>query len=97
MKDYQVLKKFKHADDFGVIGNPCRKNFEIFKNKIIDHMKDPLTVIKKGTFKKDIDVTHYTNYETGLNVMVRNYTNEFFSCWKLGEKQLENVKDKWAL
>ena len=66
MKDYQVLKKFKHANDFGVIGNACRENFEIFKNKLIDHMKDPGTVIKKGTFKKDINVTHYTNYETSL-------------------------------
>lgn len=29
--------------------------------------------------------------------MVRNDTNEFFSCWKLREKQLENVKDRGAL
>lgn len=97
MKDSQVLKKFKHANDFGVIGNVCRENFEIFKNKLIDHMKDPVIVKKKGTFKKDINVKHYTNYETGLNVMLRNDTNEFFSCWKLGKKQLKNVKNMGAL
>lgn len=52
MKDSQVLKKFKHAADFGTNKKPCRKNFELFKKKIIDHMKNPSTVIREGTFKK---------------------------------------------
>ena len=97
MKDSQVLKKFKHAFDFGVSGKPRRENFEIFKNEIIDHMKNPKTVVRKGTFKKNIDVTHYTDYETGLNIIIRNDSNEFLSCWKLRYKQLENVKNRGAL
>lgn len=97
MKDSQVLKKFKHAYDFGVTGKPCRQNFEIFKNKIMDHMKNPSTVVRKGTFKKNIDVTHYTDYETGLNVIIRNDNNEFLSCWKLRDKQLKNVKNRGTL
>jgi len=97
MKDSQVLRKFKHAFDFGVTCKPCRQNFEIFKNKIIDHMKNPSTVVRKGTFKKNIDVTHYTDYETGLNVIIRNDNNEFLSCWKLRDKQLKNVKNRGTL
>lgn len=97
MKDSQVLRKFKHATDFGVTGKPCRQNFELFKNKIIDHMRDPSTVIGKGTYRNNIEVTHYTDYETGLNVMIRNDTNEFLSCWKLKDKQLKNVKNRMSL
>ena len=30
LEDLQVRKKFKHAPDFGVLGNPNRENFELF-------------------------------------------------------------------
>jgi len=33
---HRVRKKFKHAEDFGVIGNPNRKNFELFKDKMAE-------------------------------------------------------------
>jgi hypothetical protein len=59
LEDLQVQKKFKHAPDFGVIGNPNRENFELFKDKIAEHMRDPSTIIKEGTYKKNIVVIHY--------------------------------------
>lgn len=60
MEDLQVRKKFKHSGDFGVIGNPNRKNFELFKDKMLEHMRDPSTEIKHGTYKKNIEVMHYS-------------------------------------
>ena len=95
--DLQVRKKFKHAPDFGILGNPNRKNYELFKDRIVDHMKNPSTKIKEGTYKKNIEVLHYFNEETGLNVMIRQNDNTFLSGWKLNNKQLENVKDRGAL
>ena len=36
--DLQVRKKFKHVRDFGILGNPNRKNYELFKGRIVDHV-----------------------------------------------------------
>lgn len=97
LTDLQVRKKFKHAPDFGVLGNPNRKNYELFKDRIVDHMNNPSTIIKEGTYKKNIEVLHYFNEETGLNVMIRQDDNTFLSGWKLNNKQSENVKNRGAL
>lgn len=97
IEDSQIRRKFKHAADFGVIGNFNRENFELFKDKIIEHMKDPSTVIKDGTFKKIIEVTHYFNADTGLNVMVRQEDGTFISGWLLTNEQQQNLKTRGAL
>lgn len=97
LEDLQVRKKFKHAPDFGVLGNPNRKNYELFKDKIGEHMTDPSTIIKKGTYKKSIEVLHYCNEQTGLNVMIRQNDGTFLSGWKLNDQQRQNVKDRGAL
>jgi len=97
LEDLQIRNKYKHAGDFGVKGNPSRENFELFKDRITDHMRDPSTIIKEGTYKKNIDVMHYVNENTGLNVMIRQDDNTFLSGWKLNEKQLQNLKNKGAL
>ena len=52
LTDLQVRKKFKHAADFGILGNPNRKNYELFKDRIVGHMKNRSTTIKEGTYKK---------------------------------------------
>jgi hypothetical protein len=97
MEDKQVQIKFKHAKVFGVTRNLCRDSIEEYKNRMIDHMKDPSTIIKDGTFKKTIEVTHYFNQDTSLNVMVRKDDNTFISGWKLSKDQLENLKNRGAL
>ena len=55
-------------------------------------MNNPSTIIKEGTYKKNIEVFHYLNEETGLNVMISKNDNTFLSGWKLKDKQLKNVK-----
>lgn len=97
LEDLQVRRKFKHAREFGILGNANRKNFELFKDQIVKHMEDPKTIIKEGTYKKTIKVSHYLNEETGLNVMINKNDKTFFSAWRLKDKQLENVKNRGAL
>jgi hypothetical protein len=47
----QIQKRYKHAIDFKVSGNYNPENAQLFKDKIIEHMKKPLTQIIEGTFK----------------------------------------------
>ena len=94
IQDSQIQLKFKHANDFGVIGNPNRENFELFKDKVIEHMKDPSTKIIEGRYRKNLEVTHWVNEDTGLNVMINSTDNKFISGWKLGDKQLEKLKNE---
>ena len=96
LTDLQVRKKFKHAPDFGVLGNPNRKNYELFKDRIVEHMNNPSTQIIEGTFKK-IEVTHYFNPETGLNVFFNRDNNKFISGWLLKDDQLDNMVNRGAL
>ena len=97
LEDLQVGKKFKHAPDFGVLGNPNRKNYELFKDKIGEHTTNPSTIIKEGTYKKNIEVLHYFNEQTGLNLMIHQNDGTFLSGWKLNDLQRQNVKDRGAL
>jgi hypothetical protein len=60
-------------------------------------MTDPSTIIKEGTYKKNIEVLHYCNEQTGLNVMIRQNDGTFLSRWKLNNQQRQNVKDRGAL
>lgn len=92
----QIQKKYKHAPDFGISGNFNQKNAQLFKDKIIEHMKEPSTQITEGTFKK-IEVTHYFNLETGLNVVFNRDNNKFISGWLLKDDQLDNMLNRGAL
>ena len=39
----QLQSKFKHAADFGVLGNYSKENGLLFRDKIVDHMKNANT------------------------------------------------------
>lgn len=92
LTDAQIQVKFKHANAFGIIGERNRENLELFKDKVIEHMKDPSTKIIEGKYKKNIKATHYLNENTGLNVMINATSTKFISGWKLGDQQLEKLK-----
>lgn len=96
MDNKQIQKKYKHAPNFGISDNYNQKNAQLFKNKIIEHMKDPSTQIIEGTFKK-IEVTHYFNPETGLNVFFNRDNNKFISGWLVKDDQLDNMVNRGAL
>lgn len=48
------------------------------------------------TFKK-IEVTHYFNPETGLNVFFNRDSNKFISGWLLKNDQLNNIISRRVL
>lgn len=96
IENKQIQKKYKHAPDFGISDNFNQKNAQLFKDKIIEHMKEPSTQIIEGTFKK-IEVTHHFNPETGLNVFFNRGNNKFISGWLLKDDQLNNMLNRGAL
>ena len=49
-----------------------------------------------GTYR-GIEVTHYVNKDTGLNVIINSETKKFISGWKLEDDQLENVLNRGSL
>ena len=59
-------------------------------------MKNPSTKILEGTFKT-IEVTHYFNPETGLNVFFDRNTKKFISGWLLRNKQFDNLVNRGTL
>jgi hypothetical protein len=93
---YQIQKKYKHATDFEVSGNYNLENAQLFKDKIIEHMKKPSTQIIEGTFK-NIEVTHYFDTETGLNVFFNRDNKKFISGWLLKDDQLDNMVNRGSL
>jgi hypothetical protein len=92
----QIQKKYKHAIDFKVSGNYNPENAQLFKDKIIEHMKKPSTQIIEGTFK-NIEVTHYFDTETGLNVFFNRDNKKFISGWLLKDDQLDHMVNRGSL
>ena len=54
-----------------------RENIELFKNKIIDHIINPSTIVREGTYLDNVDVLQYFNPDTCVNVMIRADANTF--------------------
>lgn len=84
----QLQKKFKHAKNFGILGNYNRAKRDLFQRKLIEHMRS--THARLGTYRGN-EVYHYFNPDTKLNVMVNPKTNKFISGWLLEGEQLENM------
>ncbi|MFI8415561.1 colicin D domain-containing protein [Serratia sp. NPDC078593] len=82
----QLQKKFKHAVDFNVSGNPNTVGLKSFEHALKEHIDDPLTQKITGKYRWDLNVYHYYNPETKLNVMTKSDGN-FISGWKLSETQ----------
>lgn len=91
----QIQRKYKHAPDFRILGNFNQKNAELFKDKIIEHMKKSSTQIIEGRYRKR-EVTHYFNPETKLNIFFTRDNNEFISSWLLKADQVKNMLNRGA-
>ena len=86
----QLQAKFKHAFRFGIEGNYNSANRKLFLEALINHMRRFKP--RPGTYH-GIEVNHYLDPNTGLNVMINTQTKRFLSGWKLNEKQLKQVLD----
>jgi hypothetical protein len=85
----QLKKKFKHAQDFGVLGNPDNANVQKLKSPIQRHVFDIETTPSSGTYR-GMNVVHYLNPKSRLNVIVDSL-GQFHSGWKLSAAQLKHV------
>ncbi|WBM72909.1 hypothetical protein OH773_00220 [Buttiauxella sp. WJP83] len=87
----QLQKKFKHAVDFGILGNQNPVGLELFAQSLKEHIDDPLTQKISGKYRWRQDVYHYYNPETKLNVMTKP-DGSFISGWKLSETQISDLR-----
>jgi hypothetical protein len=85
----QLQHAFKHAEDFGIVGNANSKTLAEFGSAIESHIVAPGTQAIQGTYRGQA-VTHFVDPKTGLNV-IRDSSGNFLSGWKLSPKQLEYV------
>ena len=85
----QLQAKFKHAGDFGVVGNYSKANAGKFGSAINQHINSAGVQTINGTYKGQ-SVIHYLNPNTGLNV-ISSPSGQFISGWKLNPAQLQNV------
>jgi RHS repeat-associated protein len=85
----QLQHGFKHAGDFGILGNASNKTMAEFSSAIQNHLAAPGTQAIQGTYRGQA-VTHFLDPSTGLNV-IRDSSGNFLSGWKLSPKQLEYV------
>jgi len=60
-----------------------------FEKALKSHVDSTSTLTINGTYNK-IQVTHYYNPNTGLNLMV-NKSGEFVSGWKLNPAQIKHL------
>src|SRR5262249_47604353 len=85
----QLQHGFKHAKDFGVMGNQSNKTLAEFSDVIQSHITAPDTLVIHGTYH-NLPATHFVNPNTGLNV-IRDASGSFWSGWKLSPQQLHHV------
>ena len=85
----QLQKKFKHASQFGVLGNCSSTTLRLFREELIKHMKANTACF--GHYRNK-PVYHYYDPNTKLNVMVDFITGEFISGWKLSKEQVEHME-----
>ncbi|RYY72835.1 MAG: hypothetical protein EOO52_20275 [Gammaproteobacteria bacterium] len=85
----QLQAKFKHAVDFGVVGNYSKANAGKFSSAINQHINSAGVQTIKGTYRGQ-SVIHYLNPNTGLNV-ISSPSGQFMSGWTLNPAQLQNV------
>jgi len=85
----QLQAKFKHAENFGVLGNYSKTNAGKFSAALNQHINSSGVQAINGTYRGQ-SVVHYLNPNTGLNVISKP-SGEFISGWKLNPAQLQNV------
>ena len=91
----QLQAKFKHASDFGVIGNYSKQNAIKFNSAINQHINSTGVQSINGTYRGQ-SVIHYLNQKTGVNV-ISSPSGQFISGWKLTGDQFKNVLNRGKL
>lgn len=91
----QLMRKWKHANDFGVSGTPNREGIARFGRAIQDHMHNSNTLHMQGTYRKKPALLS-VNPQTGL-VVIRNPHRRFLAGWKMSITQQKCVLETASL
>ncbi|WP_350024124.1 colicin D domain-containing protein [Pseudomonas protegens] len=85
----QLQHAYKHAGDFGVVGNANKKTIAEFEVAVQKHIAAPETKLIEGTYRGN-PATHFVDPNTGINI-IRDPSGNFLSGWKLNPQQLLHV------
>ena len=91
----QLQRKFKHATDFGIVGNYSQENVARYHQALLAHINDQNTQFIQGTYHKN-PVLHYFNPTTKINVIF-DVNGNFVSGWQLSPDQFKNLIRHGAL
>ena len=81
----------RHAHDFGITENWNKQTAAEFQQVLTDHITTNKNVVAiKGTHRTKVEVTHYYDPATRLNVMIDKHGN-LEGAWKLDEDQITNL------
>jgi RHS repeat-associated protein len=87
----QLQSKFKHAADFGVVGNFSKANAARFSSALNKHINAPGTQVIQGVYRSASNpVTFYLNPQTGLNVIASS-SGHFITGAALGPAQVQSI------
>ena len=93
----QLQAKFKHAADFGVVGNYSKPNAAQFSAALNQHINAPGTQIIQGAYRNASNqVIFYLNPQTGLNVITSS-TGNFITGSALSAAQVQGILTKGFL
>ena len=84
--------EFKHASDFGVIGNWNGANKNAFIGALVAHVASA-PIVKSGMFRGATPVTHYYNPTSGLWVAL-DASGRLVAGWKLNSVQTGYLMSK---
>lgn len=90
----QLQAKFKHARDFGVVGNYSKANAAKFSSALNQHINASGTQVIQGVYRNASNpVTFYLNPQTGLNV-IASPAGQFISGAALSTAQVQGILTK---
>lgn len=81
----QMLKKFKHAGDFGVTGPANKANLTAYEAALKAHLTNPAVIAVSGAYLNK-PATLYIHPDTNLVVIIDG-AGAFQSGWRLGPQQ----------
>ena len=87
ISEVQLRRKFKHAQDFGILEHCNEQSLAEFKSAIETILQDSNVKVIVGTFRRQ-SVIYYFEPNTRLTVMLSD-TRDFVSGWKLSPMQKE--------
>ena len=83
-----------HSKDFGFTSNLSKTAAAEFEEILRKHMEGVTPI--QGTYRGTLQVLHYFDSKTSLNVMT-DMSGNLVGGWKLGEEQIEYLLSKGAI